>query len=394
MKSVCIVIPYAYPVPAVRGGAVETLVQFLIDENEKEPVFQFFVLCTYDSGAEEQMKKYKYTKFICFTPHQYIDKAWEFIFRGIKKLFKIYIPCSLRFYSVLRHLKKNGEVYDYVLFENGMSYMLPLIAKVYPKEKILNHMHWPGDGNQKIDKSFAHLLPVSQFVADEWMKVTGRSPETVHVWRNCYNDDAFGKKVSEEEKERLRQEMGIAHNERVIIFVGRIMPEKGVKELLLALQKVPVKDIRLLLIGKANFGLDIVTKYEKEIREIIENSQYKVSQIGFVHNSELYKYYGISEIAVMPTRCDESAGMVNVETMASGVPIITTDRGGVKEYVDTAGVVIKETEFVNQLAGEIEKMLGDEEMKRTLSMKGIERASLFTKKKYFENFKQTICDIE
>ena len=47
MKNICVIIPYSYPVPAILGGAVETLVQFLIDENEKAPSFKFTILATY-----------------------------------------------------------------------------------------------------------------------------------------------------------------------------------------------------------------------------------------------------------------------------------------------------------------------------------------------------------
>ena len=64
MKNICVIIPYSYPVPAILGGAVETLVQFLIDENEKAPSFKFTILATYSKKTENVQASYKHTEFI------------------------------------------------------------------------------------------------------------------------------------------------------------------------------------------------------------------------------------------------------------------------------------------------------------------------------------------
>ena len=177
MKNICVIIPYSYPVPAILGGAVETLVQFLIDENEKAPSFQFTILATYSNKNENVQASYKHAKFIYYKPRKLLDPIWFFVFRAIKKVFRIYIPFSPRFVSILRHLKREGERYDYVLFESGLTYMLPLVAKVYPTERILHRIHWHGDRKQQIDKSFAYLRSVSHFCCEEWQNQTEREEE-------------------------------------------------------------------------------------------------------------------------------------------------------------------------------------------------------------------------
>ena len=54
MKTICFIAPYNYSIPAIQGGAIETLVQHLIEENEKEKKFKFIV------------KNYLFTFFKCF----------------------------------------------------------------------------------------------------------------------------------------------------------------------------------------------------------------------------------------------------------------------------------------------------------------------------------------
>ena len=64
MLNVCIVMPIFFPVPAVRGGAVEQLATFLADESEKSHKINLTFISVYDELAIEASKKYKYSKFI------------------------------------------------------------------------------------------------------------------------------------------------------------------------------------------------------------------------------------------------------------------------------------------------------------------------------------------
>ncbi len=63
MKKIAIFNDFQKPLPAVRGGSVPTLTNFLIDENEKSMEYQFDVYSCYDSKAEKMSKKYKNTNF-------------------------------------------------------------------------------------------------------------------------------------------------------------------------------------------------------------------------------------------------------------------------------------------------------------------------------------------
>ena len=64
----CIVVPYDYPVPACKGGAIEFLDQILIEENENKNVFQFTVITTYDKLIEEEnLSCFENTKFVFFS---------------------------------------------------------------------------------------------------------------------------------------------------------------------------------------------------------------------------------------------------------------------------------------------------------------------------------------
>lgn len=87
MKTICFIAPYNYSIPAIQGGAIETLVQHLIEENEKEKKFKFIVLSTYSKEAEEVAKKYKYTKYIYFKKKNILIKFFISYLDYLKKFF-------------------------------------------------------------------------------------------------------------------------------------------------------------------------------------------------------------------------------------------------------------------------------------------------------------------
>ena len=394
MRKICIICPWGFPIPAVKGGAVETLMQFLIEENESEPHFQFTLLTTYDETAERLAKQYKYTEYVGFKGNPYLDKPWDFCFRAVKKVFHTYLPCTPRMFRVIDYVKGNRHQFDYILLECGSSYMLPCLAKVFPKERILAHLHWTGDGNKKLDDNAGHVLAASDFIAKEWQRRTSCSDDKLYVLPNCCNDEAFSKDLNDKEIRDLKDKLGIK-DEKVIIFVGRIIEGKGILDLIKALQNVSVKDVVLLVIGRANFGQGTITEFEKEIDTQIKKSKVKIIHSGFVKNEELYQYYSISDLFVNPTKLEEAAGMVNVEAMMTGTPIITTNKGGIKEYVADAGILLEVDDcFVNNLTAEIDRLLSNEDLLEQYGAKAKLQGERFTGKKYYRQFVEIMDEID
>ena len=69
MKKICFITQCSLPIPTVKGGAVETLVEYLLDENEIDKNFEFTVYSIADKEADKISKKYKYTTI------KYIEKS-------------------------------------------------------------------------------------------------------------------------------------------------------------------------------------------------------------------------------------------------------------------------------------------------------------------------------
>ena len=395
MKKICFITQCSLPVPTTKGGAVETLVEYLLNENEKNKDYQFTVISIGDEKAKKISQKYKYTKFIYINPsNKFINKIRMFIYKILKHL-SIYIPFSGEFKKVLK-LLKNIEEQDYFIYEAGPTTQIPALNKIIPKEKLLVHIHWDGMSNLKKDKCFSYLLPVSDYIGRQWQIGTNRNANSIKPLYNCAKIDLFSKKITEDEKIELKNKLNIPIKNKVIIFTGRIVQEKGIKELLLAYKNIVTKNVTLLIIGSANFGATTNTKYEKDVSKLISKIKKQIIFTGFIHQTELYKYYNIADIAVMPSLFQDPAPLVCIETQATGTPLIATRVGGIPEYVgkDTAILIDNDSNLVKNLTKEIDLLLNNQNKRKSMTENSIKNAQKFNTENYYSNFNTIINKIE
>lgn len=120
----------------------------------------------------------------------------------------------------------------------------------------------------------------------------------------------------------------------VVLFVGRVIAEKGIKELLQSVKSWN-KKISLKIIGSGPL--------EKEVREVALKLP-NVEFIDGIDSENLPIYYSGSDLLIVPSVSEEGFGRVILEALACGLPIIGSDRGAIGEAMDsTVGKLIEVT---------------------------------------------------
>src|SRR5438034_5588275 len=128
---------------------------------------------------------------------------------------------------------------------------------------------------------------------------------------------------------RVRRRLGIPPKERVVLFVGRIEPLKGIDVLLRAVSHLD-GEFRVLVIG--GDGKDVSRKSELSALAAELSIADKVTFLDAVPHRDLPLYYNAADVCVVPSYY-ESFGLVAVEAMACGVPVIASRVGGLRETV-------------------------------------------------------------
>lgn len=356
--KVLVISPGALPIPAYKGGAVEALIESYIKYNETTHDCDFTVYTIEDD--KDYNKEYKYTKFMYINTKGYIYKINQIIRYIINnKLPKIHIG-NAYIHKVIKKIKKEKQQYDVVIVENCPFYILKL-RKVYPDIPIICHLH-----NDYLNKDTKHsksilrqydkIIAISDYIKDR-IDTIEKTNKVVTIY-NGVNVDIFHEKIDKEKIVEYKNKYKIADKDINFLYTGRLVKEKGVKELILAfiklLKTLPEKNYKLLIVGSKaskNSKKDI---YIHELMKIAKEFEKNIIFTGFIDYKDLPIFHAISNVQVIPSKWGEPLGNVVIEGMASGIKQIVTDDGGIKELVKGTNATIIST---NNLTDNIYKSM-------------------------------------
>jgi len=143
--------------------------------------------------------------------------------------------------------------------------------------------------------------------------------------------------------------------------VGRIDRQKGIDTAVAALGHLP-PSATLAVWGAGDQG------YVAEMRELATRIgvEKRVTFNGFADPDTLRSVYAETDAVVFPVRWSEPFGLVPLEAMGMGRPVVTTSRGGTAEFVDGANALVFDADDARGLAACLERLAGDESLRARL----------------------------
>jgi glycosyltransferase involved in cell wall biosynthesis len=161
-------------------------------------------------------------------------------------------------------------------------------------------------------------------------------------------------------RDRLRRQLDIPRGDRVVTFVGRLVGDKGISELLAAFDALADANTTLLLVGGEEPELDPLPAATRELM----HRHPKVRCAGWV--TDVRPYLALSDLLVLPSY-REGFGMVLVEAGAMGVPVIATDITGCRDVViDGVNGLLVPPRDAAALADALGRVLGDDLLRASL----------------------------
>ncbi len=159
---------------------------------------------------------------------------------------------------------------------------------------------------------------------------------------------------------------------KTIFFVGRFDQEKGVLQLVRAYARVLDRhpDATLVIAGTTGFGVHWETDYVREVRglaqSLVSNRKARIHFPGYIHHdSDLPTWFQRATVFASPSLFQEPFGLVNVEAMACGTPVVGSNRGGIPEVLDDAGIVVN-PEDVEEFAVALSSLLESADYRASL----------------------------
>lgn len=346
------------PIPPIRGGAVQTYISEVASLLAPRHEITLVGVCDDDLPLEEVKDGIRYIRIKC-KPNDPISYA-----QGLVK-------------------RLARERFDVIEVFNRPMYVLP-IHKACPDSRIVLSLHNEMFRESKIPRGLAEatlevverIVTVSQYIADS---VTVRYPQVQGMIQPLYSgvrvEDYFMKGTPQASAmaAATRRELGLKDGP-VILYVGRLSRAKGPDRLIAAfpgvLERFP--NANLLLVGGRWFGVSDPDEYVRELWQSAEPIRDHIFFTGYVPHDQLNRYFAVADVFVCTSQWAEPLARVHYEAMASGLPVITTDRGGNAEIVQTGvqGIVLEEWDDPIVFAANILSILQNPRRAQAMGMAG------------------------
>lgn len=363
-----LMLTWEYP-PRVVGG-ISKVVYDLSHKMVKEG--NEVTVVTYRDG--DNVKYYENDKGVevyrvdnyMIRPNNFIDWIMQLNFNMITKTNEI--------------INKNGKfdvihAHDWLVAYSAKSikesYNIPLISTIHATESGRNSgihdetQRYINDSEWMLTYESSEVIVNSNYMKNEVQRLFGLPYDKINVIPNGVNLQLFSN-VNIDYDFRRQYAMD---NEKIILYVGRLVYEKGIQNLIAAMPKILDRyhDSKLIICGRGG----MIDELREQVKYLgIEN---KVYFAGYCDSKKMQKMYKCADVAVFPSTY-EPFGIVAIESMLSGTPTIVSDVGGLNEIIEHGVTGMKSyAGNANSIADSVLALLFDPKLCANISQNAIKK---------------------
>lgn len=257
-----------------------------------------------------------------------------------------------------------------------------LLAPGRAATRVLHYQTPIGEAPQAYQKAVQRadaVICCSAFIRDQFLHHVAYPRERVYVVHNGVDLERF----RPGDRQTSRARLDILADETIILFAGQVNEEKGLLHLVSVCRRlVPHYNLRLLIAGSSSLWggaeeLEGQTPYERQIAE--ELSELKATFLGKVAYNDMPAVYQAADVFVCPSVWDDPFPLVNLEAMATGLPVVATRAGGNPEAIvdGVTGFLVPPAD-ADALAGALRGLLDNPSLRQRMGEEGLRRAQEFT----------------
>ena len=388
-----LMLTWEYP-PRIVGGiarVVHDLSHRMIKDGHEVTVI------TYKDGNapyvedDKGVKVYRVDNYM-INPNNFIDWIMQLNFNMLAKANEI-ISKEGKFDVIHAH----DWLVTYAAKALKESYKIPIVATIHATENGRNSgihdetQRYINDTEWMLTYEATEVIVNSNYMKNELQRIFGLPFEKINVIPNGINLTNFS---GVERDYDFRRQFAM-DNEKIILYVGRLVYEKGVQNLIGAMPKIlsNYHDAKLVICGKGG----MMDELKQEARNLgIEN---KVYFAGYCDSKKIQKMYKCADIAVFPSTY-EPFGIVALEAMLAGVPTVVSDVGGLNEIVEHGVDGMKSyAGNSNSIADSVLTLLFDAKLCSAISKNAVKKVKdLYSWNKIAQDthyvYEQAICQTE
>lgn len=373
------------PIPAVQGGAVENMIEFYLEYNNQKKCHDITIYSPWDPRiSRNPVLSSDVNHFIFIDVSSFKSKLARRLYGYFhhNEYYNHYI--EYYFERIYADLKK--KKYDYIILENSPGHAYKLSKRGY--NNIILHLNndllnSKSKYHDVIFNGLTKILTCSNFIKDRVSTIQQCSKV-----QTLYNAIDVKRFLPKKKPTICRNIIGFDDHDFVIVYSGRINKDKGVSELIDAILSIKdLHNIKLMIIGGTFYGNEKNDdSFVESLKNKAETIKDKIVFTGFIPYNDIPDYLHLADTAVLPSMWDEPFGLTIVEALAAGLPLITTRSGGIPEICEGVATIVDRKDIVNNLSAAILDLYKHPEKRQLMASASIERAKLFDKDTFTENF--------
>lgn len=215
------------------------------------------------------------------------------------------------------------------------------------------------------------LVTICRAALDSLITTYGPPPFPTRVIYNGVNLEMFNPVQRALKRELSRAKYHLEEDEIVLLYAGRIAYAKGLDLILSAFQEVQgnIPNLKLVIAGDEKCERAPDLPFAHRFRQAVANlNNPNIQLVGWVPYEQLIELYGAADISILASREIEGNSMFLLESMACGIPVISTMVGGVPEVVRNGktGILVPRENIHSGLVWALMKLASDRELRETM----------------------------
>ncbi|ECG8591177.1 lipopolysaccharide N-acetylglucosaminyltransferase [Salmonella enterica subsp. salamae] len=343
IKRIIFTVTPIFSIPPRGAAAVETWIY----QVAKRLSIPSSIACIKNSGYPEYNK---------------VNNSCDIHYIGFSNLYKRLFQKWTRF-DPLPYSQRILNIRDKVTTEDDSVIVIHNSMKLYrqirersPQAKLVMHMH--NAFEPELPDNDAKIIVPSQFLKTFYEE---RLPDAdVCVIPNGFCSDTYTK-VPED---KLRQQLNIPADATVLLYAGRISPDKGILLLLQAFKQLRAmrNNIKLVVVGDPYASRKgEKAEYQKKVLDAAKDIGTDCIMAGGQSPDHMHNFYHIADLIIVPSQVEEAFCMVAAEAMAAGKPVLASKKGGICEFVldGQTGYHLAEPMSCDSMINDINRVLAD-----------------------------------
>lgn len=299
-------------------------------------------ISTYVHSLKIGLLKKRFNTEVIQFPEKFRSLEKKQINRYLKELLHFFFIIFFILYAELFILRLRLMTKNVIINSHSASFclLIAVISKLFGC-KAVHTFHSPTNKKSMLLHSLSPyadaLVFVSNDLRNQYREISNVRNRREFIIPGCVDGELYYTRTNYEiSKIRKQYSNIVGDQEKIVLFVGRVVEDKGILPLVksIAIAGKQMENIKLIVAGPNNKTREQIETYSKA-QDVIQQFNLKNS-VYFINNADpqtIQNLYAFCDIFVSPSTWREPSSLVVVEAMASGKPVIVSNMGGLPERV-------------------------------------------------------------